>query len=248
MKITGELFPGRAVAAQPKQSFSSVMQHKPLQQQKPLPSAPAIRPLVPPGMKPAPRLAAAPSAPLAPTVAIASQDKVATVLANARAALHQNAAQLQQTRAVHHELTSQRLDARLVDLICKELVIEFTAEPSKSRVANQDLPLAPPVLGLAPPPPSPSAPTVFANPEVKAAQAVELIERIETFIKDSRRPTLALTLNNSLGAKVEIERVGPREVALKIVGHKGPPTAEDVSRIREEMQAHGLKVCALSVS
>jgi hypothetical protein len=85
-----------------------------------------------------------------------------------------------------------------------------------------------------------------ASPEAQAAQATALIERIEVFVK-SQRPGLALTLNNSLGAHVEIERVGPKEIALKLVGHRGPPTAEAVSRIREELRARGLKVCALSV-
>ena len=90
-------------------------------------------------------------------------------------------------------------------------------------------------------------PKVEAAPETKAAQAVALIERIELFVK-SQRPGLALTLNNSLGAHVEIERMGPKEIALKLVGHRGPPTAEAVSRIREELRARGLKVGALSVA
>ncbi|MEO6119208.1 MAG: hypothetical protein ABIP12_00855, partial [Terriglobales bacterium] len=52
--------------------------------------------------------------------------------------------------------------------------------------------------------------------EGKAAKAIALIERIETFVR-SQRPGLALTLNNSLGAHVEIERIGPKEIALKLV-------------------------------
>ena len=67
-------------------------------------------------------------------------------------------------------------------------------------------------------------------------------------IKPDTEPGLALTLNNSLGAHVEIERIGPREIALRLVGHKGPPTAEAVSRIRDELRARGLKVGALSVA
>jgi hypothetical protein len=92
-----------------------------------------------------------------------------------------------------------------------------------------------------------ATPKLDAPPEAKAAQAVALIERIELFVR-SQRPGLALTLNNSLGAHVEIERIGPKEIALKLVGHKGPPTAEAVSRIRDELRARGLKVGALSVA
>jgi hypothetical protein len=84
--------------------------------------------------------------------------------------------------------------------------------------------------------------------ETKAAQAVALIEKIETFVKANQRPALALTLNNTLGARVEIERIGPGEVALKLVGQRGPPSPEAVSRIREELLARGLKVAALSVA
>jgi hypothetical protein len=84
--------------------------------------------------------------------------------------------------------------------------------------------------------------------QARAEQAFALIERIELFVKSAQRPALALTLNNSLGARVEIERVGPREVALKLVGQHGPPAPDAVSRIRDELVARGLKVAALSVA
>jgi hypothetical protein len=76
---------------------------------------------------------------------------------------------------------------------------------------------------------------------------VALIERIETFVK-SQRPAIAMTLNNSLGARVEIEKLGPGRIALRLVGQNGPPTPETVSRIREELRSRGLEVGALSVS
>jgi hypothetical protein len=155
------------------------------------------------------------------------------------------AKQLQEARSAHHHVATERLDGRLLDLICKELVIEFTTDPK--RPANHDVPLPPPTPGLTLAPPPPSIAPAVVDGTGRAAQAVELIEKIEHFIKDSKRPTLALTLNNSLGAKVEIERIGPREVALKVIGHRGPPHAEDIGRIRDEMAAHGLKVGALSV-
>ena len=240
MKITGAFFPGRAVV-QPKQPFHAVLQQRPPAHLQKLPPPLPKKASVPPGMTPATHVARS-------TQQVCTHhEKTAATLSTARATSLHSTAQLQEARLAHHHVTDERLDSRFIDLICKELVIEFSSEPSKSRVANQDLPFAAPI---------PALPTVAiavdaprpVDGAVKAAQAVELIERIETFIKDSRRPSIALTLNNSLGAKVEIERIGPREVALKIVGHKGPPPAEDISRIRDEMQAHGLKVCALSVA
>lgn len=239
MKIIGALFPGR-VAPSAKTSFTQVLQKQqvpPGLTKKPLPSAPRIPPVA--------------MSMTRPPVAVSAHQKTAGTLTAARASAHQSVAHLQEARAAHHQVATERLDSRLIDLICKELVIEFTHEPAKSRPANQDLPLPPPTPNLpltsttsiAPA----EAPRAIADGTVRAAAAVELIEKIETFIKDSRVPSIALTLNNSLGAKVEIERVGPREVALRLIGHHGPPPAEDIGRIRDEMAAHGLKVCALSV-
>jgi hypothetical protein len=164
--------------------------------------------------------------------------------------------QLATTRLQHHETHDHQAATRVVDLIVKELVAEF--EPRASpKVGNPLQPLAPtsevpfpveartasshsvPSSGASTPPTS--------SPEAKAAQAVALIERIETFVK-SQRPAIAMTLNNSLGARVEIEKLGPGRIALRLVGQNGPPTPETVSRIREELRSRGLEVGALSVS
>jgi hypothetical protein len=247
MKINAALFPGRSgLTAHSKTSFGSVLKQTPTA--RTANPKPVNRPSTLLGVN-------SPKASLSTLARSAQQiftthEKTASTLAIARSAAHQNAGQLQQARVVHHQVIDERVDGRLVDLICNELKVEFTAEAAKSKVANQDLP--------PPPLPASAAPLMIAVPtghsaqqvdgELKAAQAVELIEKIETFVKDSRRPCIALTLNNSLGAKVEIERVGPREVALKVVGHRGPPRAEDIGRIREEMRARGLKVAALSIA
>ncbi len=184
-----------------------------------------------------------------------THQKTAEALTTSRTSAHQGAAHLHEARVAHHELVSERLDGRLLDLICKELVVEFTFEGAKPRVANQDLPLAPPTgaamqsgVGVAQQSKAGLEGVRPVDASARAALAVALIEKIETFVKGSRVPSIVLTLNNSLGAKVEIERVGPRQVALTVVGNKGPPRAEDISRIREEMAARGLKVCTLSVA
>lgn len=175
-----------------------------------------------------------------------------------RAHLHTEAKRLETVRA-HHDATAQtattqRTEAtghsesatttRMVELIVKELVEAFETAPggaAHGRIGNPVQPLATPVeLPFA----TGQRPQV---PEVRAAQAVALIERIDTFVK-SQRPALALTLNNSLGARVEIEKLGPGRIALRLVGQNGPPSAESVSRIREELSARGLKIGALSVA
>ncbi len=252
MKIIGALFPGRSTS-QTKTSFTDVLKQVPpgLMKKPGVGAAPSPAPKVNlPGV--APRQLPVAMAARATQQVISTHQKTTATLTSARSSAHQGAAQLQEARVAHHHQANERLDGRLLDLICKELVIEFTEAP-KSRAANQDVPPPTPTVGTATfnansAKPSPVEGARPIDGSVRAAQAVELIEKIETFIKDSRTPSIALTLNNSLGARVEIERVGPREVALKVIGHRGPPRAEDISRIREEMAAHGLKVCALSVA
>lgn len=175
----------------------------------------------------------------------------------ARQHVDAEADRLATVRAGHHEATAQRevkatealaspperVDARVLSLILKELESAFDRDPPHvERAANCDGKPGQPFRADATPAPATPAPA-----PARAEQAVALIERIETFVR-SARPALALTLNNSLGARVEIERLGPGRIALKLVGQRGPPSADAVSRIREELLARGLKVGALSVA
>lgn len=143
---------------------------------------------------------------------------------------------LKEVRTEASHTAHERADARVLELITKELSSDVP--PANAPVLPQQ-----PIAASG----NQQAPKVEATPETKAAQAVALIEKIERFVK-SQRPGLAITLNNSLGAHVEIERIGPKQIALKLVGKNGPPSAEAVSRIREELQARGLKVGALSIA
>lgn len=146
---------------------------------------------------------------------------------------------LTQVRAERSEVIEERGVAKLLEFIAREFTPDTTARTFPEAPIASVHHLHPAAQVAAKPDATP--------PEAKAAQAVALIERIEVFVR-SQRPGLALTLNNSLGASAEIERVGPKEIALKLVGHRGPPTAEAVSRIRDELHARGLKVVALSVA
>jgi hypothetical protein len=150
------------------------------------------------------------------------------------------------TRAVSTAQADDATSSRLVELTVRELVDAFETKPggpAHSKVGNPVQPMIP----SADLPFAAGTPPRQVVPEARAAQAVALIERIDTFVK-SHRPALALTLNNSLGARVEIEKLGPGRIALRLVGQNGPPSAESVSRIREELSARGLTIGALSVA
>jgi hypothetical protein len=127
---------------------------------------------------------------------------------------------------------------RLLELITQEL--DGGLEGGGSTAAN-DLPFFLP--GAAPPADDPRQQHLE-----RSAAAVALIEKIQVFVRHGQRPILALTLDNALAARVEIERLGPGRVALRMVGHRGPPCPEAVSRVRDELLARGLKVAAISVA
>ncbi|MEW6433099.1 MAG: hypothetical protein AB1730_16470 [Myxococcota bacterium] len=162
-------------------------------------------------------------------------------LTTVRAGHHQAVARSESRSVETLASAAEKVDARVLALIVKELESAFEGEPPHvGRAANGDG-QATPFRAEAPPP------VKAAGPPARAEQAVALIERIETFVRSSR-PALALTLNNSLGARVEIERLGPGRIALKLIGRQGPPSPDAVSRIREELRARGLQVGALSVA
>lgn len=166
-------------------------------------------------------------------------DGEAQRLGNVRSEHAQTARGLTEVRAAAHETQQERSEGRLLELITREL----SADVAPANKPNHEvLPQQPIAAGQHAP-----QTKVESTPEAKAAQAVALIEKIERFVR-SQRPGLALTLDNSLGARVEIERMGPKEIALKLIGRNGPPSAEAVSRIRDELRARGLRVGALSVA
>lgn len=191
------------------------------------------------------------AAPARPTVNVKRHEAVAASMQRAREHVNRTAQNLTELRAHHVDTGQKEQHARLVDLICQELRAEFGGDMKVA--ANSDKP-APfntgtvvPISAAAPQPGPAQSPAVPLAATVKAASAVELIEKIDTFMK-SQRPALAITLEGSLGARVEIERLGPKEVAVRVVGKNGPPSAEDIGRIRDEIRARGLKVGALSVA
>jgi len=124
-------------------------------------------------------------------------------------------------------------DPRVLSQIVRELHEAFRLEPQTERLA----------LG---PSPVPRAKANAIRATGPSLPVIELIERIDTLVRFGR-PTLALTLNSAF-ARVEIEKTGPGQVALKIQGWNGPPPPAELSRIRETLRQRGLILTSLSLS
>jgi hypothetical protein len=54
-----------------------------------------------------------------------------------------------------------------------------------------------------------------------------------------------MSLGSPLSATVEVERTAPREVALRIQGRQGPLAQEELARIRDALEARGLRLRSL---
>jgi hypothetical protein len=172
--------------------------------------------------------------------------------------MHAEAQRLGTVRGEASAQAQERTEHRLGDLIARELSREPRAVPplpsSEGRPPGPDMGRS--LAGTEPPAPEPRGAAALtggagaasaggeAVPAVRAEAALELIERIEVFVK-SQRPALSLSLRGTLDATVELERTGPREVALRIQGHKGPVPVEDLARLRDALEARGLRLCAL---
>src|SRR5689334_15499191 len=85
-----------------------------------------------------------------------------------------------------------------------------------------------------------------ASREERVERALALVERIERFVR-SGRPSLALTLRGQLSGRLEIERVAPGAISLRLSSRRAP--SERVLReIREALEARGLSVRSLETS
>ncbi len=217
-----------------------------------------------PGLTP-PGLQRTVGAPQVTAASLASAPASVERLGEARAGMHVDASRLQTVRQDGLVQGEHRSQVRVLELIAKDLAAEFSAEGARAG------PSAEPRAGPATSEGSPGGARVgqaggadsggggrsgdgsaakvesgAANGEARAQAAVALVERIELFVK-SQRPALALTVGGGIDARVEVERTGPNEVALRLTGRKGPPSPEDVARIGEELRARGLKVSRLAV-
>jgi hypothetical protein len=179
-------------------------------------------------------------------------------LGQVRQGLNTEAHRLRDVRGEAHQTNQERMQQRVTDLIARELAREPHAEP----VAPPSPPSPPggPEASALPSQVEPdsaagephtggvqAAAADAPNPEARVQATLELIEKLEIFVK-SQRPALAMRLGGALDATVEVERTGTREVALRIQGHRGPLSPEDAARIRDALAARGLKLSAFLTS
>ncbi len=93
--------------------------------------------------------------------------------------------------------------------------------------------------------PSPAAAAGAALPaaEGRIERALALVERIERLVR-SGRPSLALTLRGGIRGHLEVERVGPGAVSLRLSSPR-PPSASELGDLRQALAARGLSVRSL---
>ncbi len=224
---------------------------------KPLPQPPgqAGRPMQPlPGGTRLPGTASASGPVLA-----ASRSALATPenLGLARQLMNTESQRLRVTRTEAQAVSQERTEHRVSELISRELARELPAEPAPASTARATTPLAEPAKGASQSEglaltgearlhagASSTAPAEATGPQAQVQAAMELIEKIELFVR-SQRPALRMSLGGPLAATVEVERTGPREVSLRIQGRGGPLAQEDLARIREGLEARGLRLRSL---
>jgi hypothetical protein len=171
--------------------------------------------------------------------------------------MNTEAQRLRVTRTEAQVVSQERVEHRVCELISRELARELHGEPTPAATARAATPLAEPARGATPSEglalsgearlTVSSAGTASAeapSPTVQVQAAMELIEKIELFVR-SQRPALRMSLGGPLAATVEVERTGPREVSLRIQGHGGPLAQEELARIRDGLEARGLRLHSL---
>jgi hypothetical protein len=196
-----------------------------------------------------------PNASRSPAVAALPRQTLAT----ARVGMNAEAKRLTSVRAEALTTNEEEMSARLVDMLCREMVQElvhgspapstetplrpFATDTRRDPAGHRAEPNAVGQVGAR----ADSAAHRAEAAEARAAEVHELVERIALFVKSSR-PALSLTVGGGLSAEVDVERTGVNEVALNVRGRQGPPRPDDLSRLREEMASRGLRLSSLSVS
>jgi hypothetical protein len=179
-------------------------------------------------------------------------------LGQARQTMHLEALRLRTTRTDAQTTAQEKTEHRLSELISRELSRELRTEPppplasrgsppppehSRGPTPTEGIPASgaeprPAVHSVGTPPPD------SADPQLKVQATLQLIERIELFVQ-TQRPALRMSLGAPLSATVEVERTAPREVELRIQGRHGPLAQEDLARIRDALEARGLRLRSL---
>jgi len=156
------------------------------------------------------------------------------------------AQRLVQTRTEPPAGPAPGLDAKLRRLIVQELSAGAGREkhlggvqPIHTQAIGGDAPARHGVEAATP------ESTSNAN-EAKREAVQAVVEKIETFVR-ANRPGLTLSLNGTFATQVQLEKTGPGQVAVRLQGRNGPPRPEDLSLLREQLHARGIKLSALSI-
>jgi hypothetical protein len=146
-----------------------------------------------------------------------------------------------------------RLAERTTDLLRAALRTEETTKTEHTAriTPAADAPVAPtshPLPGAPDGLPTAAVPAAATGPALPAAEgrierALALVERIERFVR-SGRPSLALTLRGGIPGRLEVERVGPGAVSLRLSSPRAP-SASELGDLRQALEARGLAVRSL---
>ena len=149
---------------------------------------------------------------------------------------------------------TSRLQTRTAGLLCSAL---RTEEAARTEHAERVSPAAPCASAPGVRDAQLTAPGVPANPVAQGAtasvpvlpaegrveRALALVERIERFVR-SGRPSLALTLRGGLPGQLEVQRVAPGAIALRLSSAR-LPSASELGELRQALEARGLSVRSL---
>ncbi|MGZ6077519.1 MAG: hypothetical protein ACXWK6_06915 [Myxococcaceae bacterium] len=80
-------------------------------------------------------------------------------------------------------------------------------------------------------------------PEQRIERAMALVERIEHFVR-SGRPALALTLRGPVPGRLELQRVAPGAISIRLSSAR-PPSSDALGELRQALEARGLSVRTL---
>jgi hypothetical protein len=78
-----------------------------------------------------------------------------------------------------------------------------------------------------------------------AERALELVERVETFLR-SGRPALSLTLRGAMAGRVEVQRVAAGAISLRFESRRRPG-ASQLATMRAALEERGLTVQSMDV-
>lgn len=138
----------------------------------------------------------------------------------------------------------ERLNHQFIELICRELERDGTLDSAFIPSTRES---SPPIPAATLPVQAPEQRTEATDQRsLSVVSAQELIEKIEWMLR-GHNPCISLKIAGYLSATVEVERLGPREIALRIVGQRGPPDAYQLGKIRDAIEMRGLILRALSV-